>query len=222
MRIYDLREYIFDVVGRYFTHARVVWSDEVKEKPRLPMVMLTFRNLSTTTFSETVVLKKSEDGIEDDGAAVVHFFPSSVALEVNNFTKRDGSGRNNALPDLYEFVKFLNSDEIVDKMFADDISIVQNGPIQPVSMVFGQDHEYRAMAEFTVNFTQISAGAYGIMHPDNELVYDCKAQEWRPYIPETENDWKPTSSGGGDYELENSAAYIFSEAEVEMRENKEE
>ena len=60
------------------------------------------------------------------------------------------------------------------------------------------------------------------MHPDNELVYDCKAQEWRPYTPETENDWKPTSSGGGDYELENSAAYIFSEAEVEMRENKEE
>lgn len=220
MRIYDLREYIYDVVCQYFTKARVVWSDEVKEKPRLPLVMLTIRNLVSAPFPNIAIMHDDEN--KEDSDPVIQFYPSSVTLEVDNFTQRGTGRHDHAVPDLYEFVKYLNSDEVVDKLFMDDISITQEGPIQPVSMVMGQDHEYRAMAEFTVNFMQVSAGAYGIAWPENEMQYDYEARKWKPHVPVTENDWQPTSSGGGDHEMENSAAFIFSEVEVEMKESEEE
>ena len=40
MRLYDLKEYLHDLVSRYFQQATVIWANEVSTKPSLPLVML--------------------------------------------------------------------------------------------------------------------------------------------------------------------------------------
>ena len=59
MRLYDLKEYVYDLVARYFSKATIYWSNEVGTKPELPVVLLTLRNPTRQSFP-------SEE-MEDDG-----------------------------------------------------------------------------------------------------------------------------------------------------------
>ena len=50
MRLYDLKEYLHDLVSRYFQQATVIWANEVSTKPSLPLVMLRLGNLTRQSF----------------------------------------------------------------------------------------------------------------------------------------------------------------------------
>lgn len=208
MRIYDLREYIYDVCCRYFKGANVMWAGETQPKQKLPLVMLSLRNLSVPHHANIETVKEE----------IVRYYQSEIMLEVNVFSAPGIGGHNDTVPDMYEFIKYLNSDEIVDELFANDISITLAGSIQNASQFLGIDTEYRAMAEFTVGFCQLSTGAYGISLPSMEKRYDTASGIWAVKESVPEEEWKPTTAGGGSYDMENYGDYEITTAEITMKE----
>ena len=77
MRLYDLKEYLHDLVSRYFQQATVIWANEVSTKPSLPLVMLRLGNLSRQSFP-------SEEPVEDGS---VRYYGSTIDLEIQIFSK---------------------------------------------------------------------------------------------------------------------------------------
>lgn len=208
MRVYDLREYLFDLVRQYFQNARVIWLNEVQAKKKLPMVTLAFRNISAASFPATEIV----------GEEIVEYYPSTALLEVNTFLSANGDGRNDAAADLQEFMHYLGSPQITDELFLNDISIIQNGSIQDIPQFLGMEREYHAMVEMTVGFCQLVTGQYGISRPEDEKRYDTDTGIWAVRLKEPEADWRPTTSGGGNYELESLGNYDIAETEVTMKE----
>lgn len=177
MRLYDLKEYLHDLVSRYFQQATVIWANEVSTKPSLPLVMLRLGNLSRQSFP-------SEEPVEDGS---VRYYGSTVDLEVQVFSKggKIGGGySDDTVADLNEFLLYLESPEITDELFGKDLAIDIGTPVQSIPALLGEaKNEFRAMVELTVNFTQETAGAY-----------DLKQSEKDP------EEWTPTSAGGGSIE----------------------
>ena len=173
MRLYDLKEYLHDLVSRYFQQATVIWANEVSTKPSLPLVMLRLGNLSRQSFP-------LEDGS-------VRYYGSTIDLEIQIFSKggKIGGGySDDTVADLNEFLLYLESPEITDELFNKDLAIDIGTPVQSIPALLGEaKNEFRAMVELTVNFTQETAGAY-----------DLKQSEKDP------EEWTPTSAGGGSIE----------------------
>ena len=176
MRLYDLKEYLHDLVSRYFQQATVIWANEVSTKPSLPLVMLRLGNLSRQSFPS----EEPEDGS-------VRYYGSTIDLEIQIFSKggKIGGGySDDTVADLNEFLLYLESPEITDELFNKDLAIDIGTPVQSIPALLGEaKNEFRAMVELTVNFTQETAGAY-----------DLKQSEKDP------EEWTPTSAGGGSIE----------------------
>lgn len=208
MRAYDLKEYIYDLVSGYFTAANVCWSNEVSTKQALPLVLLTFRNLNRHPYPA------ENDGEEES----VRCYPSSITLEVDIFSKGGnvaGGYSDDTLADMNEFLLYLESSEVLDELFTNNLDIQVIGPVQPVSQLLGEaKYEFRSMVELNVSFTQYTAGAYGIKKPKEELKYQGSGI-WAVAEAITEESWKPTSAGGGTYEFATEENEIISNAVTE-------
>ena len=156
MRLYDLKEYLHDLVSRYFQQATVIWANEVSTKPSLPLVMLRLGNLSRQSFP-------SEEPVEDGS---VRYYGSTIDLEIQIFSKggKIGGGySDDTVADLNEFLLYLESPEITDELFNKDLAIDIGTPVQSIPALLGEaKNEFRAMVELTVNFTQETAGAYDL------------------------------------------------------------
>lgn len=207
MRIYDLKEYIYDVVAGYFTEANVCWVNEVGTKPELPLVMLALRNLTRHPYpAET-------DGEQER----IRCYPSSVMLEVNIFSKggKVGDGySDDTVADMNEFLLYLDSPEITDELFVNNLEIRENGPIQSIPQLLGEaKYEFRAMAELTVSFVQYTSGAYGVKRPKEEREYKG-AGIWAAAENVEEKDWRTTSAGGGTYYFSSEENEIISQTDI--------
>jgi len=196
MRLYDLKKYIWKLVHDYFQDATVIWFSEGSTKPKLPTVMLRLSGIRKATYPTEAFL---------DGETVWQY-PSSVILEINVFTAGDDVGAsaldNNALADLNEFCKYIESPEQTDILAANDLSFTATNQILDIPKLLGTtDYEYRAMVEYQVDFTQTVSGLYSLNRPSSEQSFNQKTGEWEePEYPD-QDDWKPTASGGGTYGL---------------------
>lgn len=212
MRLYDLKEYLFDLVSNYFTHANVVWTNEVSKKPALPAVTLTLRNPRKASFPMIV------DGRNDE----IRAYQCSATLEINIFSKggKVGGGySDDTMADMMDFLLYLSSPEILDEMCAANICI-DEGNVQPIPTLLGESKtEFRTMAELDVHYIQLASGAYGVKVPPEEKVYAGNGI-WKPASPvEDESEWKPTSAGGGAYDYVSTSTEIIEEAETEEVKN---
>lgn len=211
MRIYDLKEYIYDVTARYFANANVCWANEVSTKPGLPLVMLALRNPTRHPFPVEMEGKNEH----------VRCYPSSITLEVNIFSKggkKGGGYSDDASADMNEFLLYLDSPEITDELFMNNLDIQENGPVQSIPQLLGETkYEFRAMAELTINYTQYTSGAYGIKKPEEEREYKGSGI-WAAAETMGEEDWRPTSAGGGTYVLATEETETIHNAEIKEAE----
>lgn len=197
MQPYELKKYIESLVQSYFQAANVIWSSEVSTKPRLPAVMLRLSNMRMGTFAVEAFL---------DGE-IVWQYPSSAILEINVFTAGVAvpgtiGMDNTALADINEFCKYIGSPEMTDVLAMNDLAFTVNGPINDIPKLLGTtDYEYRAMVEYLIDFTQTVSGIYSLNRPSSELSWNQETSEWVPPAAPDKEHWKPTTSGGGTYEL---------------------
>lgn len=209
MKIYDLKEYIYDLVSRYFTAASVVWANEISTKPTLPLVTLRLGNLTRHPFPEE----------SEDESGPVRYYPANIILEVNIFScggAMEGGYSDDTAADMNEFLLYLESPDITDELFGNGLDM-QPGTVQPIPALLGESKfEFRTMVEIDISFTQRTAGACGVKRSPEELAYKGDGF-WAAAEAPTEEDWKPTSAGGGTYEIAVEQIEYIETAEIEEK-----
>jgi len=236
MIIKELRNNLLDLIDGYFAGATVIWAQEKTVKPAPALVTLRMGNVSRPLRPIMQIV----DGVP------CGFYPSRVVLEVNLYTKgaavAGGNGKtiardNTAINDMLDFVNYLNSPFVTDWCYVHDIAITPNGDVTDVSAVVNDiNWEYRAMAEFFVDFMQSAVGATGILDessikwpektdvqekperpvvPDEPSTPDDTEPTEKPLEPYIEPEWEQTDSGGGFRQLAEESLGYFEQVEIE-------
>lgn len=161
MNLTEVKEKIYDFAALFFKGATIIWSEQIITKPTLPYVTLKVGSIKRTAFP-----------VEDeDGNRKYH---CGTTLEVNLYTRglliTDGEGTtatenyaNTAMSDLNDFVTFIESEGMTDVMAGFDIAIALFSPPRDLSELQNDiKYRYRSMAEFTVTYTEMANGYYGI------------------------------------------------------------
>mgnify|MGYP004517650921 CR=1 FL=1 len=205
MKLYDLKEFIYDVVAGYFTSANIVWAGEVSAKPKPPLVMLQMRNPTKEEFP----IEYSDD----DGT--VKYYAASITLEVDIFSPGGKKTGDDTLADMMEFLLYIDSPQVTDDLFTADVSIEAAGPVQNATMPLdGVKYEFRSMVEFEVGYLQYASGAYGVKRSSDDLTYNPDTKTWAVATKPNAEEWKPTSAGGGAYEMVTADEPIMENTEI--------
>lgn len=160
MTLGDAKKLIYETVGSYFPGAMIVWEKTKGVTPKPPYITLGYKNLERSLFP----LK------DDEGEH--RYYNYAFTLEMNLYTigkeievngTPTGSYENTALEDIEEFIRYLDSEEITDKLSDKEISVVLNPPIRDLSEIIGSTKfNYRSMCEFSVTFVGLADGLYGV------------------------------------------------------------
>ncbi|WP_313579957.1 hypothetical protein [Lacrimispora sp.] len=185
----QVKNKLFELTSMFFQGATVAWVEQTMTKPVVPYVTLRTGNINKTLFP-------CHDEAGD------RYYPCSTIAEINLYTKGrprtvaegvTGNYENTATSDLMEFVKFLESGEIQNRIAAANMDIQLNPPIRDLTELLNDSkYRYRAMAEFTVSYMEKASGRYGVS--------DCM------YIP--------NYSGGNTREFTAASQYEIKEVEV--------
>ncbi len=215
MILNELHKHLYDLTADYFAGATVIWAQEKIVKPKPFLVTLRLGNVSRPVQPISGVVDGTPCG----------YYPSKVPFEVNLYTKGAAfsvpgkmiaAAQNTAVNDLLDFVNYLNSAFVVNLCHNLDIDISINGTVNDVSDYINDTRwQYRAMAEFSVGFTQTAVGATGIL-----LESSVKEVPERPEETHIVPEWQPTSSGGGYNKLAMETVGYFED--VEIKEEQEE
>lgn len=164
MSINELKEKLYTVISDYFKSVNVIWAEQANVKPQPPYIVIKIMNVSKEpyTVGNDIDLRR--------------FYHCSATMEINLFTKGEPivvgrnqtvSYKNSALSDLLDFSDYLESIKITDVLMKDDISLQLIAPIRDLTMLENNSSfRYRAMAEFTVYFTDEVSGIYGMKTKD--------------------------------------------------------
>lgn len=162
MNIGEVKQFLHDLVAMYHPGVTIAWAKTGGVKPKAPFISLAYRNLERSQFPVT----------NDEGD---NYYNYSMIFEINLYTKgkevKVGDEKyfeNTAVEDLDEFIRFLDSPKITDITSGNNVTIVFNPPVRDVSELIGDTKfNYRSMAEFTVSFTDLASGEYGIHNKTN-------------------------------------------------------
>lgn len=158
MNLNQVKAKLYDLTDKFFEGAAIIWTEQGNTLPKLPYVTLRTGSLNKTLFP-----------VEDDGSRYYH---CETVLEVNLYTQGKpvtieecvtSSYENTVVSDLMEFVLFLESPEMVDKIANDgmDIQLMQN--VRDLSeLINDNSYRYRAMSEFTVTFVEKVSGRFNL------------------------------------------------------------
>lgn len=154
MKYGEVKNALYEVVKLYHPNAVIVWESEkgVEQKP--PYLTLKAGNLSRELFP-------NDDGV-DNG------YHCSFLFEINLYTDGEkikvGQGsyqENTAIDDLMEFILFLDSEPITDKL--EGITVIPVNPVRDLSDILkSSKFKYRAMCEFTISFYEEANGLYQV------------------------------------------------------------
>lgn len=203
MTISKVKETFKSIVEMYFAGATVIWGDGNQTKTTKPYIWLKLRPSSSTTHSIKVMENEELCGYK----------PSQARIELNLITEGEkidvGDGffpiyDNTAVSDLEEFLSFLDSEEIILLCEKHDIEILNGEVTDVTALLEGIENEYRAMCEFTINYTKKTKGAYGIAFKIKDKDPD------KPFVP--------TASGGGTKELASKEIGYFEKVNIESEE----
>lgn len=193
MNLSEAKNRIYEIVSMFFEGATVLWSEQTATKPPVPYVTIRTGSLNKTLFA-----------CNDEESGKKYYLFSTI-LELNLYTKgrpvNAGSETNNitinyentALDDMMDFIKFLESDAVLDLVTEYGLDIQLNPPVRDLSELMNDTkYRYRSMAEFTVSYTEAAEGWYGI----------------------SGNTQIPNSSGGGNQAFADAESYVIKEVEI--------
>lgn len=188
-----IRGQIFNLVSEFFQGATIVWVEQVNTKPDIPYVTL-----------KTGAINKSLFPVSDEVPGTAYYICNTV-LEINLYTRGrevriEGDENclvnyeNTAVSDLMDFVLFLESEAILDRVAGYNLAIQLMPPVRDLTELLNDSkYRYRSMAEFTVSFVLKSSGRFGVSGMEQI----------------------PNSSGGGSEELVDSATETIENVIIE-------
>lgn len=195
MHIEQLQDLIYDVASRYFQGATVIWAEQINTEPKVPYVTLKLGDVNRDSFP-----------LRDD--EYERHFQCRVPLEINLYTKGKATRTqanatinyaNTATSDLMGFCNYVDSEEMTDYITTRGADFELMLPVKDLSRLENDRRfRYRAMAEFSVHYTEQAGGLYG--------VYGVSL---------------PSSSGGGTTEMANAQTHVIEDVEITEKEKEE-
>ena len=185
-----------------------------RAKKTKPLVTMRFGTAHTTTFPVEKVL---------DGE-LCSCYPSTAKLEVQLFTDGallpNGARENTAVGDLTDYVNYMRSEMVTQRLSKDYISILPAGDVQDVTAIINDSsYEYRAMVEFDLSYTTIAVGFAGILDESSIKVDEPDPEQPGEVLPpHIEPEWTPTPSGGRTAEIAEKETGYFTKVEITEKE----
>lgn len=159
MTVGEVKQFFYNLVSEYHPAATVVWAKTKGVMPKPPFLSIAYGNMERTVFP-----------MKDEKAE--SYYNCSMRFEINLYTigkpLKDEKGmvyayENTAVEDLEEWIRFLASEAIIDRMANAGITILLDSPIHDLSeLIYDMKFNYRAMAEFIVTFVEKATGRYGL------------------------------------------------------------
>lgn len=189
MNLEKVKETLYDMTEMFYNGATVIWTEQINTKPNLPYVTLKLGSIQKTTFPIT----------DKDGN---RYYLCKTTLEVNLYTQGKpvtvgdnvtGNYENTATSDMLDFIKFIESDSIVDYLAGKGVDVLLIPPVRDLTdLQNDRSYRYRSMTEMTVSWAEDADGPYGIRRMAGV----------------------PNSSGGGTEEMVNAEYYTIEEIEI--------
>lgn len=159
MNMDSVKEALYDITQMFFNGATVIWTEQIATKPTLPYVTLKIGAVNKSTFAVT----------DDEGNS---YYPCNTKAEINLYTKGKpvnvgdnvtGNYVNTATSDMLDFIKFIESDEMVDYLAAKGVDFLLIPPVRDLTALENDSrYRYRSMAEATLSWSEEASGPYGI------------------------------------------------------------
>jgi len=149
----QLRSFLLQLIRKHFVSPYTVYfTDEKRTRPKKPYVTL---KLGTVKMSTHPIVQWI-DGV------IVKSHPSAVKLEINLFSpgvpvKEAGVTlyQNSACDELTGLCLYFENPETEDALLDAAVSLLLEDVVRDISTILdGVEPDYRAMAEFVVDFTQ--------------------------------------------------------------------
>lgn len=201
MTLSQMKEYLYDIVKKYFRGADVIWAESKVVNPKAPLITLKLKDITVPIFS--IQTFKNE--------APSDYYKGKKILEINLYTKGKGlttegvmaGSENTVTDDLLGFVMYLNSEYVGTSNINNNVTIMPMSTIQDLTGLTNDTFfEYRAMTEFEVNYIIKSTG---YAKQINFIAAPSK---------EETHDFEITPSGGGTEELNNMEIGYFENVEI--------
>lgn len=157
------------MVKQFFVDAEVIWVEQSTLKPKPPYITLKIRNITKN--------------LHPIGSDAGKYYACATNLEVNLYTKgrpvTNDNFENTAEDDLLEFVKYLESDAMLEAAGRNNIAIQLLPPVRDLTELYHENtYRYRAYAEFAVSYMEDASGRYGLGTADNRN-YSGGSNEYR-------------------------------------------
>lgn len=190
MNLSQVRDKLFDITAMFFEQATVIWAEQIATKSLVPYVTIKTGSINKPLFPCV------------DDETKIKYYPCSTIAEINLYTKgrpinvsenMTGNYENTALDDMMDFIKFIESDVVIDIIAKHGLDIQLMSPIRDLSELMNDTtYRYRSMAEFTINYIEEAKGQYGI----------------------SSNAQIPNSSGGGKKDFDKEELYVIESIEI--------
>jgi hypothetical protein len=159
MTAQELKAAIFELAQRFDQRYKIRWANAKATKPAPPCMVLNLKSVTASTHPVVSI----------ENGAVVKSHPSTALLEVNLYTPGKpvavSSGlvpyENTACDELTAFCNFLEYPDTENFQISRDVSVLPRGAVLDVTAILdNMEPEYRAMAEFSVDFVQSTEDPY--------------------------------------------------------------
>lgn len=159
MNANSIQEILWSITKRFFHDTDVIWDRQVNTRPQLPYVTIRLGDLRRNSHP-------ASDENDDR-----YYFCRSV-FEVNVYTEGKPMGdpegqlinyENTAQTDLMDFCNFMESEDITDFFNDRGVTISFRPPLRDLTELEKErKYQYRAQAEFDIDFIIDASGRYGV------------------------------------------------------------
>lgn len=206
----EMARAIHTVTSEYFSSALVVMANTKQTKKGKPLVTMAFGAAQMTKFP----IEKFLDG------ELCRYYPTTTKLTVQLFTNGgklpNGAMENTAVGDLTDYVNYMMSEMVTQRLDKLLVSILPAGAVQDVTAIINDTtYEYRAMVEFDISYTTAAVGYAGVWD-EKSVKVDQPDPETPGQVlpPHIDPEWTPTESGGRNAEIAEKRTGYFTEVEI--------
>lgn len=161
MKLFEAKDILRDTVAAFFGPSHVFYADQKMARKPEPYVTIKVNSYIRAQFPTKII---TADGYEHS------YYRIDASVDINLYTKGiDVSNTrgtpvyaNTALDDMDDFVDYLVSDAVTEKLYQKGCTVILGANVKDLSALQNESqYQYRSMIEVRLIFTDVSYGRYG-------------------------------------------------------------
>lgn len=161
MKLFEAKDILRDTVAAFFGPSHVFYAEQKMVKKPEPYVTIKVNSYARTLFPPKEVDEKGYERSYCQINASVDINLYTKGIDVSN-TRGTPVYANTALDDMDDFVDYLVSDAVTEKLYQKGCTVIPGADVKDLSALQNESqYQYRSMIEVRLMFTDVSYGRYG-------------------------------------------------------------